>query len=751
VSRFLFRLGRVSALTLVGSLLLFGCDGGSDGPTDPGGTDPTPTISITLSSSSINITAGTSGEVTVNVTRGGGFMGAVNTTVDALTGVTVQPLTIPPGSTTGTLTFQVAGSVSPGTLQATVRASGTGVQQVSATLQIQVAPPPDFSLAVDPTSLTVQQGQSQTAEIQITRSGGFTGAVTLTAEGLPSGVTAAFDPTAPTAGTSSITLTAAGGATLGQASLTIKGTASGVTGEKTAALAVTVEAPAPTPDFALALSPASLTVQQGQSQTAEIQITRSGGFDGAVTLAAEGLPSGVTAAFAPAAPTSNTSTLTLMVAAGAAVGARDLTVKGTAAGISGERSAALALTVTQGTSGGSGNAAWEFCETTGIPVWFAYRDGNGPWTRVNPDAQNVYRFQIDAAGGGVAWVVVEQGQAETYVYHYTREEIILAGAGQCEGSGTFKTVNGSVVGLGPLESATISLGDASTSVGMGGSTSFTLQYVEDGPQDLVAVRTEISTTEFAFVPNRFIIRRNLNPPNNSTLPPLDFTAEGFPPASATATLSGLGADEAATLAWFFSTTRGGLGSYGTSILQGSSSTFYGIPTAQLATGDFHYLLAAAVDTTLAQDDVPPPSRMVGTAFGQVQNRTFPLGPPISQPTVSTVAGAPYPRLRAQWTIQPEYDRFVFVSFSQPTAMSDGQGVFMGASSGFLAGAGTAVFEVPDFSPVPGWDNAWALKAGANTIWTILGSGWQGDGVINFPILQEGTEFFTASRSGQITP
>jgi hypothetical protein len=185
---------------------------------------------------------------------------------------------------------------------------------------------------------------------------------------------------------------------------------------------------------------------------------------------------------------------------------------------------------------------------------------------------------------------------------------------------------------------------------------------------------------------------------------------------------------------------------------GASSTFYGIPTNQLATGDFHYLLAAAVDTILAEDDIPPPLRMVGTSFGQVQNRTFPLGPPMAQPTLSTVATTPYPRLRAEWAIQPEYDRFVFVSaFSQPTAMSDGPGVFMGASSGFLFGAGTAVLEVPDFSPVAGWDNAWALQTGANTVWTILGSGWQGDGVINFPILQEGTQFFSATRSGEITP
>ena len=707
---------------------------------------------MSLSSSSMNVTAGTSGDVTVTVTRGGNYTGAVTVTADALTGVTVQPLTIATGSTTGTLTVQVAASVAAGTLQATIRGNGTGVQQVSATLQIQVAaaPVPDFALVADPATLTVQQGQAQTSQIQITRSGGFTGAVTLAAEGLPTGVTAAFDPAAPTANASTLTLTAASGAAVGTSNVTVKGTGTGVTGEKTATLALTVEAPPPTGDFSLSLDPGTLQFQQGANAGTTVTISRTGGFTGTVALSASGLPSGVTAAFDPASTDGTTSTLTLTASGSAATGAATVTVTGTASAL-GDRTVDLGVTVSDAGSGGSGNAAWEFCETTGIPVWFAYRDGNGPWTRVNPDAQNIYRFQIDANGGGVAWVEVEQGQPQTYVYHYTREEIILVGAGQCEGSGTFKTVNGSVLGLGPLESATISLGDASTSVGMGGSTNFTLEEVEEGPQDLVATRAEISATEFAFVPNRFIIRRDLNPPDNSTLPPLDFTAEGFAPASATATLSGLGANEVATLAWFFSTARGGLGSYGTNILSGSSSTFYGIPTNQLATGDYHYLLAAAVDTILAEDDIPPPLRMVGTSFGQVQNRTFPLGPPMAQPTLSTVATTPYPRLRAEWAIQPEYDRFVFVSFSQPTVMSDGPGVFMGASSGFLFGAGTAVLEVPDFSPVSGWDNAWALQTGANTIWTILGSGWQGDGVINFPILQEGTQFFSATRSGEITP
>jgi hypothetical protein len=53
-----------------------------------------------------------------------------------------------------------------------------------------------------------------------------------------------------------------------------------------------------TPSFTIASSPASLTVMQGSSITSTIAVTDQNGFTSAVTLAASGLPSGVTSAFA---------------------------------------------------------------------------------------------------------------------------------------------------------------------------------------------------------------------------------------------------------------------------------------------------------------------------------------------------------------------------------------------------------------------------------------------------------------------
>jgi hypothetical protein len=83
---------------------------------------------------------------------------------------------------------------------------------------------PDFSISPNPTSLTINRGASGTSTITITRTGGFTGAVALSASGLPSGVTASFNPASATGTSSVLTLTASGTATLGAATVTVTGT-----------------------------------------------------------------------------------------------------------------------------------------------------------------------------------------------------------------------------------------------------------------------------------------------------------------------------------------------------------------------------------------------------------------------------------------------------------------------------------------------------------------------------------------------
>jgi hypothetical protein len=101
----------------------------------------------------------------------------------------------------------------------------------------------------------------------------------------------------------------------------------------------------PTAAITLAVAPTTLTAAPGESPTAAVTLTRTN-FTGAVNLAVEGMPDGVTASFDPASPSgsTNTSTLTLAVGAAAAEGTYNLTVRASGDGID-DKTAALALTV----------------------------------------------------------------------------------------------------------------------------------------------------------------------------------------------------------------------------------------------------------------------------------------------------------------------------------------------------------------------------------------------------------------------
>ena len=96
------------------------------------------------------------------------------------------------------------------------------------------------------------------------------------------------------------------------------------------------------PSFTLSASPNSVTIAKGGASGAStITITPVNGFSGDVTLAASGLPKGVTAAFSPN-PATSTSTLTLTASKTAKAG----TVTVTITGISGSLSATTTITLT---------------------------------------------------------------------------------------------------------------------------------------------------------------------------------------------------------------------------------------------------------------------------------------------------------------------------------------------------------------------------------------------------------------------
>jgi subtilase family serine protease len=195
---------------------------------------------------------------------------------------------------------------------------------------------PGFTLSATPSSVSIRPGASVASIIAVTRVNGFSGSVTLTASGLPNGVTATFSP-ASTTGTSAMTLTASGSATPGTATITITGTS----GTLKSAAAVNLNVLAP--NFGLTLSFIAVTVKRGGNGTTAVTVNPTNGFSPSVALAASGLPTGVTATFSPSS-TTGSSTMTLAANSTAAVGQTTVTVTGTSGSL--KRSVSLVLNVT---------------------------------------------------------------------------------------------------------------------------------------------------------------------------------------------------------------------------------------------------------------------------------------------------------------------------------------------------------------------------------------------------------------------
>jgi endoglucanase len=253
----------------------------------------------------------------------------------------------PVGTPTGT-TFTDTGLSASTTYSYTVRAvDGSGnvssaSSAVSATTQ---AVTQDYAVAASPTTVGVVRGASASTSVSITRTN-FTGAVTLSASGLPSGVSVAFSPSGATTGNSvTATFSASSSATLGSATVTLTATSGSLTRTTSVSLSVTAAG-----DFTLG-SASAVSVAQGASAGTSIAINRSS-FTGAVSFAATGLPSGVSVAFNPSsATTGNSVTATFTAASSATVGSATVTISGTSGSTS--RTTTVALTVTGGGGGGT--------------------------------------------------------------------------------------------------------------------------------------------------------------------------------------------------------------------------------------------------------------------------------------------------------------------------------------------------------------------------------------------------------------
>jgi subtilase family serine protease len=284
---------------------------------------------FTLSSwNSVSIGQGTSTSAYVDVNPEYGFTGSVNLSISGLPSGVTASLSPDPTSGSSQLNLTAGNSASVGQYTLTITGtSGTQTATTKLTLGVFV---PTFTLSSS--SVNLGQGTSGSTYAYVTSEYGFTGSVSLSVSGLPTGVTASFSPN-PTTGNSQLSFTVGSSVAVGQYPLVITGTSGSQTATTTMTLGIYVST------FTLSSS-GIVNIGQGSSGTSYVYVYPQYGFTGSVTLAASGLPSGVTAAFSPD-PTTGMSTLTLTATNTASLGQYTVTITGT----SGTQSATTTLTL----------------------------------------------------------------------------------------------------------------------------------------------------------------------------------------------------------------------------------------------------------------------------------------------------------------------------------------------------------------------------------------------------------------------
>src|SRR5690349_4402877 len=337
------------------------------------------------------------------------------------------------------------------------------------------------------------------------------------------------------------------------------------------------------------------------------------------------------------------------------------------------------------------------------PIWVAFRDGDGAWTRETPSvagSTTTFRHTFTGNRAAIASLtpVLDGEFSVLRVLYGAPEELSTDGdttSADCL-TGTPKSLHGTVSGIATTDAAFIAVGPlARTGVVPREGLDFTIEGVAAGPQDLLAVRTAQAA------PPRLIIRRDLDLPNGSVVPTLDFaSAEAFDMVTATLTIANLGGDANPVVDFSVLTTPHGefplpIAASG----NGSPQPYLALPADKLLAGDLERLHVSANGNT---------SRTADLYFRTPTDRTVTLGSQIATPTISVIAGGAAPRLRARYVAQVDYDKLSSIVYNQPTSTGF---IAVSMTPAYAALAGGYNLDLADLTGVSGFDPSWALEAG----------------------------------------
>jgi len=408
---------------------------------------PAPDFALIANPPTLSIVQDSSGTSTLNVTSLHSFAGTVTlTSTMSLQGPTVSiansTIAVTAGRTTLTTLTVSAGTNVIGYFSINVTATGGGITH-SVNVQLYIAPKPDFSLSISPSSLTVQAGSSGSTVLSVKSLNGFTGPVELLPTISAAGVIAAPSVSMVSlsaGGTAVVNVTVSAAVTTSPGTYTIGLFASSTAGSHSATMSVTVLLP---PDFTLTTSASGLIIASGFSAASTISVSPIRGFTGPVLLLYNA-PAGITAAFSPnpVLGGSGVSTLTISVASTVQAGNYNVTVVG---------------------SGGS------FAHTVAIPIIVS---STSVTSLTESRVSWGHRLSLSRNGGVETWTmtVSNTGQSPSYV------QVVIAGT--ASGSNQTFTLKTSVTLLRPGASLTVTLSQpfTSASVGLRYSFAINLQY-----------------------------------------------------------------------------------------------------------------------------------------------------------------------------------------------------------------------------------------------------------------------------------
>lgn len=202
----------------------------------------------------------------------------------------------------GTHTQLAVSSSSPNIVAFDVTSTQPAVSIDDLTFDNPSGVPADFSLNSQTTLLYPVQGSSTTDTVVIHRLNGSNGAITFSASGLPTGVTASFSPNPATGTTASTTMTLSADPTAPPPppgpfpSITVTGTPAGAgvgPTPRTASVAVDVE------QLFSIVVPQAIKVPPCSTLQIPVTVNTAAGFSGPVTLTANNVPADDQASFSP--------------------------------------------------------------------------------------------------------------------------------------------------------------------------------------------------------------------------------------------------------------------------------------------------------------------------------------------------------------------------------------------------------------------------------------------------------------------